>query len=365
MNNVRPDQKINILLLTGSFRAGGTEKHYYQLLYHLNREKFNIYLGTVYEEDLNFGPLPEDIKTIKLPEDYLKAAKTLNEYILLNKITHIYSVAFETSVIVLIIKVLFLNRVRFIEGKRGFFDFPFKRKLFCWIINLISYRILANSGKAAHNISLLFKKKTRIIYNGIDDAFISNKSEKELLDELNLTENKKLLIGSVGRLHIDKGYDILLKSFADVYKKNKDIYLLLIGDGPEKTELEQLSKKLGINEVVCFAGNKKDGGDYIRIMDIFVLPSRTESLPNSLLEAMFIGKPSIASNVGGVAEIIKNNVNGLLYDTIDTDNLNQWLEDLILDETKRKKLGDQAALSVREDFDFAKKIIEFEHFLST
>ncbi|MFQ5639063.1 MAG: glycosyltransferase [bacterium] len=129
------------------------------------------------------------------------------------------------------------------------------------------------------------------------------------------------VVGSVGRLDVRKGYDVLLQAVAHLKSNNFKIKCILVGDGKERDQLQLLAKKLGIKDDVIFAGFQFEIQSYLAGMDVFVLPSKTEGFGIAILEAMAAGCPVVASNVGGIPEIIKPGVNGLLVNPDDAEQL--------------------------------------------
>ena len=108
---------------------------------------------------------------------------------------------------------------------------------------------------------------------------------------------------TTARLSQEKGIDVLLKAWANVVQEEKNLKLIIMGDGPLAKELEKLSISLGVMESVEFTGMVQNSAQYLKQADLFVLPSRSEGLSNALLEAMSYGLPCIATNVGGNTEL--------------------------------------------------------------
>ena len=136
------------------------------------------------------------------------------------------------------------------------------------------------------------------------------------------------MIGSVGRLVPIKNYPLLLRAFANVRQAGYPVSLMLVGDGSERAALQQLASELSITEQVIFTGQQHNIAAHLQAMDIFVLPSFSEGLSNTLLEAMACGLPVLASDVGGNPEIV-NAQTGALFASDDeaalTATLIQWV----------------------------------------
>lgn len=161
---------------------------------------------------------------------------------------------------------------------------------------------------------------------------------------------KKITIGIVGRLSEDKRHIDVLKAFAILAKKYLDIHLLIVGDGPLRNSLETMSRRLRIDDKVSFVGFQKEVHRYLRAMDIFVLPSRTEALGMAIMEAMACGLPVVASRVGGIPEIVEDQVTGLIFDAGNVGQLSNALSQLIEDPEKRKAFGESARKKAYQSF---------------
>jgi glycosyltransferase involved in cell wall biosynthesis len=129
------------------------------------------------------------------------------------------------------------------------------------------------------------------------------------------------IIGMAARLHPGKAHPDLLSAFATIAARRGGMRLWIVGDGSERQNLVAQSRRLGIADQVLFAGDRDDARDWIAAMDVFVHPTHSEGLPNSVLEAMVSGKPVIASNVDGLGGLIKSGVNGWLVEPGDSEAL--------------------------------------------
>jgi len=193
--------------------------------------------------------------------------------------------------------------------------------------------------------------KIKVIYNGIDIDKFYNKKPK-------IFRSQKLIIGSIGRLSKEKGHKHLIR--ACCFLQNKDWQLYLVGDGPMRNELEQIVKNLGLKDKVVFTGFINDVREYLDKMDVFVLPSVSEGLSLAVLEAAAAGKFVIATDVGGVPEIIKHKSTGLLFKPKSIEQLVRhlnWVQD------NREEAGRMAAKlqqQVVEKFDINKSIKLYE-----
>ncbi len=158
----------------------------------------------------------------------------------------------------------------------------------------------------------------------------------------------------VGRLDYMKGVDILLKSIASLQTGDSKISCDIIGDGPCRKTLQQLACELDIADKVTFAGACANIVPYLHKASCFVLPSRSEGMPNVILEAMACGLPIIATLVGGTPDIIKDEYNGLLIPPDDIPALSFALTRMLADRNLANRLGKQARMDAEEHYSIDK-----------
>ncbi len=201
--------------------------------------------------------------------------------------------------------------------------------------------------------------KIMTIYNGIDISPMYNDfcvSEKK--KELNL-DPKTIVIGSIGNVRWVKGYDVLIQSMY-LLKKMYNFKLLIVGsytnrkDIKFKRVLDEKIAKLNLKDEIIFLGERQDIFEILSIVDIFVLTSRSEGTPLSLLEAMLSKKAIVATSVGGIPFIIKQNINGLLVSTENPFQLAEAISLLKNDNALSKKLGEEARKTVISDYSLNK-----------
>lgn len=154
-------------------------------------------------------------------------------------------------------------------------------------------------------------QKVEVIYNGINEEEINLASKEELRKKYFLNDKKVIL--TIGRFITFKRIGEIIESFAEL--QERDMYLMIIGDGPKKMELVELSQRLGLSERAKFLGVKNNNEvlEYMKAADIFVLNSVDEVMPHVILESLAVGTPVIAPNGGGIPEIIQDKVDGYLY----------------------------------------------------
>jgi glycosyltransferase involved in cell wall biosynthesis len=148
---------------------------------------------------------------------------------------------------------------------------------------------------------------------------------------------------AVGRLHHDKGFDILLEAFRLLGDEHPEWRLTVLGEGEERARLEALRDRLELAGRVSLPGRVKDPYTFMRRASLFVLPSRAEGFPLALCEALACGLPAVCTDcAGGVRDIIREGVNGVLVPPRDARALARALGRLMADETERARLARNA-----------------------
>ena len=188
-----------------------------------------------------------------------------------------------------------------------------------------------------------------IIYNGIAPLAVSLERQQRLRQQLGIAPEDTIL-GTVARLDGVKNQPLMLKATRRLLDVGHQVRLLLVGDGPERAALEAEAASLQLGNAVLFTGFQTEPADYLSLMDLFLLPSFTEGTSMTLLEAMSLGIPTVATRVGGTPEIVDDNVTGLLVDSDDLTGFTHAIETLLADAALRKTLGAAASATFAERF---------------
>ena len=206
----------------------------------------------------------------------------------------------------------------------------------------VRQHLIADEGLPANHIHLC--------YNGIDtNTFFRTPGPRPAV-----LAGASAVIGTVAVLRPEKGIPALLEAFARVRKERPGVRLLIVGSGPLREQLEDLARSLNIAVDVYFEPATLDVTRWLNAMDIFVLPSLSEALSNSLMEAMACGVASIASRVGGSPELIREGETGMLFPAGDVDALTLQIRRLVNDESLRCRLGDAGASFIRSEMNVEK-----------
>ncbi|MFT4577842.1 MAG: teichuronic acid biosynthesis glycosyltransferase TuaC, partial [Nitrospinales bacterium] len=160
---------------------------------------------------------------------------------------------------------------------------------------------------------------------------------------LGLKDDQQIIL-SIGSLNKTKNHTLLINTFAEIAASNNSWHLYIIGEGEEQQNLEKQILDVKLEQKITLLGSVDHNSisKWLKAADIFVHPSQSEGTPNVLLEAMACGLPVIASKVGGIPELIKDNTEGLLFESNSKDDLKEKLNRLTQDKQLQKILAKNA-----------------------
>jgi L-malate glycosyltransferase len=164
----------------------------------------------------------------------------------------------------------------------------------------------------------------------------------------------------LGRLHPQKNLVVLLRAWQLVRSRGTAAHLLLVGDGPQRSELEQLAETLQVRDSVHFLGSLEDPLPLLQAADVFVLPSISEGMSNSLLEAMACGLPSVVSNAGGNVDLIRHDHAGLVADATTPRDLADQLARMFSDDSLRQRCGAEARRMICQQYSIQSVVDRYE-----
>lgn len=287
-----------ILQLITSLNIGGTEKFLLTVLENL-KKKYDFSVGYLKE----IGPIADEIEKLGIPVIKFNFF-SLTKYLKKNKIQIIHTHLYRANILGRLDGKIsgtptIISSQRSIDGWKKFYHI--------WLDKITSRYcnlIIANS-QAAKNVlttrERISPEKITVIYNAV-----------ELQSPISNLQSPIFTVGYIGRLHNEKGVYLIPKIAKIVCEKNDKIKFLIYGDGPEKNNLKLQISNYKLQNKVEFLGWQTNLKNVYGSIDILLLPSEEESFPQAALESMSYGVPVIASDVGGVSEVVEHQKTGLL-----------------------------------------------------
>jgi len=337
--------KINVLLVAEGDSWGGIESHIISLTDHYNSNKLiNFECLLFYDSDFYNALTARGIKVSKILKNKYCLVKTIfkiRNFLNINSIdiihTHSLVAAFYMS-----LSILFKNNISIINTLHGKAEKTGGlRSLKESISRMIVYSTIRYKRDAkmicvssdlyewSRKILKIPLNKLKIINNGIsiNDCKI-NKVKRENYGVL----KNDFVAAIIGRLTEVKGHIYLFEAVRNLlkdYNKNNKFKLLVIGDGPLYNDLNEYCIENNITKTIIMMGHIHNAIDMISICDIIIIPSLHEGIPYSMLEGMLLEKPILASNVGGIKEVIINNYNGILVPPKDSNIIKDKIIELM------------------------------------
>lgn len=350
---------IDVLLMCRTLHAGGTERQLTKIAVALDRSRFRphvacfrtggddgFYAPELHAAGVHLTELPvRSFKSWSAVRGYLE----LRDYVRRNQIRLVHT--FDVPLNIFGVPGARLAGVPVVlssqRAHRGLT--PGVRDLMLRISDRLSDGAVVNCVAMRDHLIRdyhLPPERVHLCYNGIDTDVFHPHPRRRMPG----LENKSLVIGVVCVLRAEKNLRVLLEAFSQVRRLHEGLQLVVAGDGPERANLEQQSRELGLGSDCLFAGAVRESASWMRSIDVFVLPSVSEALSNSLMEAMACGCAPIASRVGGNPELVEPDINGFLFDKSDVGELARCLQRLIDSPDLRRRFAEQSVRAVEERF---------------
>jgi glycosyltransferase involved in cell wall biosynthesis len=213
------------------------------------------------------------------------------------------------------------------------------------------------------------QKKHFTIYNSVERERVietTRNLDKAFLKDSLGVPSEVPLIGTVSRLSFEKGIDILLDAYKRLTEDGITCYLVIVGTGPDEEKLKRQATSIGISDRICFfrGAEWRKSMQIMSILDIVVVPSRFEGFGLTAVEAMCLGKPVIASNCGGLKEVLEDKKTGLLFEPGNSDSLVMATKLLLLD-SNRIIMGMRGELRARKLFSQDTYFLKIRHLFSS
>jgi glycosyltransferase involved in cell wall biosynthesis len=204
--------------------------------------------------------------------------------------------------------------------------------------------VSAFDSQRVHKLWRVHQSKLTVIHNAIESERYTPHADGDV------NFHQHLVVALIGRLHPQKGHRILLDAVENLLEIVRDFSIIFIGDGPDRSVLEEYVVKKGLSDYVEFLGRRKDIGGILQSVDIVVMPSLAEGFPFVMLEAMAAGKPIIASDLPGIRECIRDGSTGMLIPPTNSSMLHDALLFMIRHQDLAMAMGHSARHHVMQYF---------------
>lgn len=355
---------ITILHLRDTHEIGGPGKTILETHRALDRERFRLHLGVfVVRGESGETPFIAEAKRLEMPVHFIRG---FNQYDprLIGQVIHL-------------VKSLQIDIVHAHEVKSDVITYltarfrpvPIVTTMHGWIANGAKQRLLVSLDKRiAREFNRIIavsrqiegellaagvpSSKLRLLHNAIVSERYCRSGRRGVLAEMIGRPSANPVLASIGRLSLEKGHADLIDAVNIVVKQGHKVSLILIGDGPERSNLIRQSKVLGLESFVYLPGYLNEPQRLLEEVDLMILPSHTEGLPNAALEALLMEVPVLATKVGGTPEVITDGETGRLVPPHSPEALAAGILDFLGNQELWKRMASRGKEVVRRNFDF-------------
>ncbi len=378
---------VRLMKVVTNCYNGGTEGQVLNLARNLDREKFDLSFSCLRKrgdilnefEKLN-APISEfRIKSLYKPQTLLQQAR-FSAHLRARRIDIVHSYNFYANFFAIpAARMAGVPLVLASVRDRGVYLTPIQKIAQKWVCSLAD-RILVNANSIRDWLleQGYQQNKIVVIKNGIDLSFYAGSytgsvKNSALRRELAIPSSAPIVV-MLSRLNPQKGVDDFIRAAALISPAHPDVRFLIVGakrtyvagvfseDEQYQQDLQQLVQSLGVADRIIFTGHRSDTLDILAEAAVSVLPSYSEGLSNSLLESMAAGVPTVATDVGGNPELVKNRVNGLLVPVKSPQSLAQAIQTILEDSALAKRFGQQAKTMATENFSLEKMTADTQAF---
>lgn len=348
---------LKVIHLVEDLKVGGLERILDTIVRNLDKSKYQVEVwclargGAIAESLINDGYKVKilGIRSYYYPWNLLRLMWKLGREKPDILHTHAYFAGTAGRVAALFVRI----KTLFHHMHSTYLSYKKRNLLIERLLSLFTSRIICCSNAVAEftvNTEKIAPEKVTVIYNGVEILPGSGLSITQIKQQLQI-DNNETVVGSIASLNPHKGHKYLVQAAVKVLEDIPNVKFILVGDGRCRIELETEAKELGIRDKIMFTGVRRDIYDFLSIMDIFVLPSsEVEGLGIALIEAMAMKKPVIGTELGGIPEVIQNNVNGFLVPPRNSGKMAEAIIRLLQDRSVAEEMGQKGYLIYKEKF---------------
>ncbi len=364
-------RRIKILYILNTFGIGGAERHYTELLKRISRSNFDVLACCLWKRGELLKELDNvdvDIVDLDLMKRYWQRLPlelwNLRRWIHRERVDIVHSYLFHSNIVGALAGRL--SGVRVIVSKRALNTTWITRKhvMINRFVNRCADKITVVSDAVARSVMESEKvpaEKIVRIYNGVDFEKMSRRQMDQKAARLSLgIENGGPIIGTVAHLSKKKGHRYLLEAAREIVADFPDAVFLWAGEGELEGELRQLAIQWELAGNIRFLGYRLDVPSLLEALDMFVLPSVEEGMPNALLEAMAKKVPVVATDVGGNPEVVEHERSGILVPPQNASALAGGMMRILRQPSVAASMAEAGARRVRDRFRIEVMIQEIE-----
>ena len=368
------DKRLNILHLRASNFVGGPEKQLLEHIKRIDQEKFRLSLCT-FEQGTEVSELRSIAEASGIETHELSDTSPFDPRVIFklsgivkNENIHLLCThGYKPNIIGRFAS--WLSGVPVIAISRGWTAESRKIRFYERMDKIflhLSDHVVAVSGGQREKIKKLGvgPGKISVIHNGINLEEIPHAPAATLRASLNLPDDA-VIIASAGRLSPEKNQSGMIEVARRVVSRNKKAYFVIFGEGFLRSELESQVEAAGLQGRFLLPGFRGDLQLLLHQVDIFMLPSFTEGLPNVVLEAFAVRKPVVATAVGGTPEVVTHGVSGFLTAPSEIDKMAEYVHQLVNDPALRDCMGERGYRHVEEHFGFERQTALYEELYTT
>ncbi|GAB4373784.1 MAG: hypothetical protein Kow0042_17880 [Calditrichia bacterium] len=359
--NRNPQKKI--ALLTNSFHTGGGLEHIYQIVRNLPEFQFAVF-GKGGEDYQKFRDLPH-VQVIdsgyspSLIEVYQPDLVHIHH---LKPLLNLLGAPFRSYPFPIIFTIhgVHLHKYEFLSGIRHQLSFQLRFRLERYLYRKVNKLITVSADDQEFVRQTYAVDHLIYIPNGLDFEQINPQSlpsRQEIRQQLSLS-NSAFAFLTIARFDFAKGYDVLIKSLIRQRKEllRENCRFLFLGNGADRKNVQRQIQRFDLDELVIFIDPEYPNYHLLKASDAFILPSRWEGLPLTLLEAGAFSLPVLASETYGIRTIIQHQKNGLLFKNQNSSDLGQLLMWTLNNRDQFKRMGTQLSEDVRKNYDLKNTI---------
>jgi len=361
--------KINVLQLVEGMNWGGAETKLVELIAHMDRDRFNTTVCS-----LGMGERIKDkFDELDIPFVSLARRSRIDPTLILNvrklirqrQIDVVMTTLFYADVVGALASAISPNKAVFSWETISAPEWLLTHRLWAYrfAMKFCSKVVSVSNATADWLVDRrgLARDKVTVIPYGVDlDLFQGGGGNQALKHQLGFKPDDKL-VGVVARLHPQKGHCYFIEAARLIADEFSNAKFVLIGDGDLRDDLEKQVAAAGLTESFSFLGFRNDVRELLRTLDVFVLPSLYEGLPNVILEAMATSLPVVATAVDGTVELVDNGKTGFLVEPKQPDALAAAISQLLRNGNLRESCGAAGRCKVEQKFSLAQQVTNFQN----